>query len=470
MARTNPTSRFLAKHRARTLVALGLPTGLFACGASPTTRQDGADGQTIGADGTARVGATEPGPPPIVDAGGGSLRCGPDQLREIACTSNKAAATCPSSLPARGEHYVGRVEDFASERPFTFDQVLSSDVSALEPALSKCCFVRCSNLTVGASAPMPVIAHPGSEGIRTACIAMPDAPSKFPATGAPKCAAALVLPGRAKLAPFQGFTKSFEDPERRPASWLAERCCYHELTSLMGVGRPYRIRGLRQLPKEPPVKPIGGSTDARVVRHWHAVARGEHASVFAFAALLRELEHWGAPVELTKRIRRAERDEATHARLAYGWLEQLTNERVVPAPLELAWAPRSLAELAKETLRDGCFEEALGAALADHLAAAAGPGELGKLLRRIACDEARHAELAWRILAFTLQRDPSVAETLSGELERIRSIACELQGAPDTSLEHAGVPATATMRALGRRVAREWVEPCLHALTFAQAA
>ncbi len=461
-------SRFLVRHRARTLVALGLPTGLLGCGtASPTGRDELADATVVA---TAMDTAShEPGPPPITDAAGGAMRCGPDQLREVACTENKSAAACPSTHGSRADHYISRIEDFASERPFSFDPVLTADVTAVEPKRPKCCFVRCGELKVGPSAPMPV-PRSMDEGVRARCITMPDAPSKFPAPGAPNCAAALALPGVRELLPFQGSTGSFEDPKLRPASWLGGRCCYHERMSLVGVGRPYRIGGQRALPNEAPLAAHDVAGDPRVARHWHAVARGEHASIFAFAALARELAHLGAPRELVRSVLRAQREEARHARLAYGWVERLTGERVTPGDLELAWRPRSLADLARETLRDGCFEEGLGALLAEHLAGRAGPGELGAMLTGIARDEAGHAELSWRILAFAIERDATLLPMLARELENIGASIARLGGAPDAALEQAGVPSEETVRALGERVVREWVAPCLHALGSAAAA
>src|SRR5687768_15994386 len=94
---------------------------------------------------------------------------------------------------------------------------------------------------------MPVGGSP-DDAIRAHCISMPDAPSSFPAPNAPKCPAAVILPNETKMAPFAQTLSSTYDPAHRPPSCIVECCCYHELTSLMGVSRPYRIDGARTLP------------------------------------------------------------------------------------------------------------------------------------------------------------------------------------------------------------------------------
>ena len=151
---TDDLSHYFARCRARTFAALGLP--LLACG--PATSA------TVTQPETTSTADQEPGPPPIADASG--LRCGPDQLREIACTEQKGEP-CKGALASRAAKYISRLEDFGSERPFALDSVLSADMTAMEPARPKCCFVRCGQLKVAASAPMPKPTSP-SMAVRAA--------------------------------------------------------------------------------------------------------------------------------------------------------------------------------------------------------------------------------------------------------------------------------------------------------------
>jgi hypothetical protein len=301
--------------------------------------------------------------------------------------------------------------------------------------------------------------------VRPRCITMPDAPSLFPAPSAPKCPAALTLPDTREMVPFERADRSVEDPTKRPPSWIAERCCYSKLTSIVGVGRPYRVGGERVLPAPGASRAVHLDVDSRIVLHWHDAARGEHASVLAFAALACQLEHLGAPDDLVSRARHAARQEETHAQMAYDWVAELTGEQAVPEPLALSWAPASLRTLAIDALRDGCFEEGLGAAVAHHLAGVVDDPNLSRILARIASDEAEHAQLSWSIVAFAVERDPAIWRDLEAELG---AISCDgLGGALDEALEHAGVPAASTMRSLANRVVSDWLEPCLHAVASA---
>ncbi|MEM9457414.1 MAG: hypothetical protein AAGF11_24755 [Myxococcota bacterium] len=86
-----------------------------------------------------------------------------------------------------------------------------------------------------------------------------------------------------------------------------------------------------------------------------------------------------------------------------------------------AVSPRvvTLRQIAIDALLEGCLGEG-GAAATANLAAEWTEGSLASVLRRIALDETRHAALAWAILRWTLQRDPSLTGCLQEALEGAR--------------------------------------------------
>ncbi len=144
-------------------------------------------------------------------------------------------------------------------------------------------------------------------------------------------------------------------------------------------GRPVRDKEGRQVP-------LFG-------QGWRAIAEAEANSVTAFAQLERELMAHGAPETLLNRIRCAAAEEAEHARKAAeeGGFDP-------PVPIRLPHRPvPSLAQIAAETLEDGCLNETSGARIAAL-------GVPGKFWPTIAVEEAEHAELSWAVLRFCLER------------------------------------------------------------------
>lgn len=126
-----------------------------------------------------------------------------------------------------------------------------------------------------------------------------------------------------------------------------------------------------------------------------AMAHLEAASVPAFERLAGELAAHGAPEALVLAARRAALDEKRHAR-AVGALARRFGA-FVPAVEIAPVARRSLAEIAVENAAEGCVGETWGATVALHQAQAARDPRVRAAMARIADDEARHAELAWRV-------------------------------------------------------------------------
>ena len=147
------------------------------------------------------------------------------------------------------------------------------------------------------------------------------------------------------------------------------------------------------------------SPEARgaLARLWTECARAEHASVPAFSRLSLSLVALGAPARLVEAAHRAALEEIEHARLAFSFASAYAGEPVGPGPLpELRRAPAvtatSLAELAAESLVDGCFLEGIAAEVARRALFRARDPQVRAALAVIARDEASHAELAWDVV------------------------------------------------------------------------
>jgi hypothetical protein len=130
----------------------------------------------------------------------------------------------------------------------------------------------------------------------------------------------------------------------------------------------------------------------------------ERAAISAFKQLAREMEHHGAPAELVTRLRRAARQEVTHARL----LRDAAAQRGCTVPRMHASkapvAPRPLLDLALENAVEGCGREMLGAALLQLQSEIARDLGLRPIFARIARDETEHAALAWDLQAWLESR------------------------------------------------------------------
>jgi hypothetical protein len=134
---------------------------------------------------------------------------------------------------------------------------------------------------------------------------------------------------------------------------------------------------------------------------WAEAARLEHASVASFARFSLQLLALGAPAELLRDTHAAALDEIEHAKLAFAVASGLSGEAIGPGPLVEATAPIStdVGDIVRALVIEGCVGETLGALEAKaQLEGARGLARAA--LERIGPDEARHAELAWRSLAW----------------------------------------------------------------------
>jgi hypothetical protein len=222
--------------------------------------------------------------------------------------------------------------------------------------------------------------------------------------------------------------------------------------SLTGSGRPLRVAGEARVA---PTKDgrAWRSRDAiararanrKLAAHWLREARLEHASIAAFAKLSLALLAHAAPPDLVARAHEAALDEIRHARVAFALAERFGARAVDPDALDTSGAggaTPSLAEIAVESFCDGCIGEGIAAAAARRASRDAHTRDERRIHAGIARDEARHADLAWRVVAFCRARG-------GAEVTRALRVSCD---AARASVEHAprGTPRTITRRACAR--------------------
>jgi hypothetical protein len=196
----------------------------------------------------------------------------------------------------------------------------------------------------------------------------------------------------------------------------------------------------------------------------------EHASVASFARFALHLLGLGAPPELLVATTAAMQDETRHAQLCFALARRYGGEDVGPGELALndAFTNNDFESIVLAAVKEGCIGETVSALEATEAAEHCVDVPTREVLERIAREEAAHAELAWRFVAWALGR-------AEGSLvERVRSVfAAELaprggHEAPaslhDLTLLAFGVVTPDEREKLRRRALSETVLPCAEML------
>ena len=213
--------------------------------------------------------------------------------------------------------------------------------------------------------------------------------------------------------------------EQHVGSMTGVACCYPaEITdgeSNCVVGRPYWEDGKqRQAPLSPSVAGSVGIDPQRAAA-WAAAGAGEHASVAAFARLSLQLMALGAPNALLRDVHQAALDEVKHAEQCWALAQCFGGAPVSagPFPFQDSLSTRiGLAQLAADAVREGCLAETLGAHVLSVAAEHAPEAAVQRILSSMAEEEARHAVLSFRIVAWALQSgDSEVRASVLAALE-----------------------------------------------------
>src|SRR5690606_10472224 len=173
---------------------------------------------------------------------------------------------------------------------------------------------------------------------------------------------------------------------------------------------------------------LPGDLRLAIGTHYQRAGQMEHASIAAFARFSLQLLLLGAPASLIEATTTAMADETRHARLCFGIASAYLGRTVGPGPLSIegALSDQSLENIVRTAIIEGCIGETLAALELAHAAGCAQEQNLAQMLADIARDEARHAELAFRFVAWAVQMHPHLASLVADELARIRTQAREL--------------------------------------------
>jgi hypothetical protein len=208
-------------------------------------------------------------------------------------------------------------------------------------------------------------------------------------------------------------------------------CCY-QATIGGCTGRPFLVE---DRPRTAPLRrasasgwtahlaPQSATLDpavrARLADAWTADGLAEHASVASFGRFALELLAVGAPADLVAEAHEAALDEIRHARLCLALASAYAGEPVEPGPFPFGGhveVDSDLARIAARAAREGCIGETMAALqAAEQLADATDPA-VREVLTIIAADEARHAELAWRTIAWALRTGGAAVRTAVNEV------------------------------------------------------
>jgi len=265
-----------------------------------------------------------------------------------------------------------------------------------------------------------------------------------------------------------------------PLPTRSEACCYDVLGGCP-VGRPFTVHGrARRAPlsgddawtsaMDPDLDGLDAATRASLAAAWAEEGQTEHASVASFSRLALELLSLGAPPALVRDTLTAALDEERHAMAAFGLARAYGGGALGPGPLDVRSSldDTSAASIAARLASEGCVAETVSAVLVAEASAEATCRVVKAHLARVAEEEARHAALAWRQLAWLLGRGGAepharVREVFAHADQHV-GLGVTARTADAAALRRHGQLPASEKRAIARRVLAEVVLEAAQAL------
>lgn len=208
-------------------------------------------------------------------------------------------------------------------------------------------------------------------------------------------------------------TVTFDGPKTVGAA-----CCYDvHVSCFIYVGRAFLVdEGLLKAPlrrgsgwrtgPSPCTEGLSERTRRALSDAWVKDGLFEHASVATFARFAMQLLAVGAPSRLLHETLAAGRDEIRHAELCFALASAYAGEPLEPDRFPIEDDVRvntDLVAIVQETIVEGCIGETLAALQAAEQARRASDPAVVASLESTVDDETRHAELAWRVVAWALE-------------------------------------------------------------------
>lgn len=224
--------------------------------------------------------------------------------------------------------------------------------------------------------------------------------------------------------------------------------------------------------ERPAIAGLSAAERATLAAAWQADGLLEHASIASFARFVLHLMALGAPPSLVAAAQQAMADEIEHARRCFALAAAYAGHPVGPGPLCIDGAlagPIDLRTAAVAAVREGCIGETLAAHQARAAAEVASDPVVRRVLAGIAEEEARHAELAWRFVAWALAQGGAPVREAVARAFTTASVPALVEDGRAAPIDAAVWRAhgrlapreLATVLAQGRR---EIIEPCARAL------
>jgi hypothetical protein len=307
------------------------------------------------------------------------------------------------------------------------------------------------------------------------CFAWPDTMTSGGGFGGNTSDAGVTCPSRTDALTHFQMQECGTADVRSDGSYDNGQCCYQVLQqSCVLVGRPYLVDGAPRAAD--PARDEGGwreagagapcldglsSNDrAALAAAWAADGLFEHASVASFGRFALELLAVGAPADLVEAAHRAALDEVRHARLCLGLASAYAGEPIAPAAFPFGQAvavSADLADIAARAAREGCVGETVAAVLAAEQLERAEDPAVRAALAIIAEDEARHAELAWRTVAWAIQKGgapvrAAVADAIAAGIAEAH-LDQDANAASPAMIAHGRLDAAARCQAVTRALA-----------------
>lgn len=193
---------------------------------------------------------------------------------------------------------------------------------------------------------------------------------------------------------------------------------------------------------------------------WLNDALLEHASVAAFARFSLELLAIGAPARFVEESHHAALDEIEHARLCFALASSSSLLGAGPLALEGVRVRSNVADVVRAAAEECCCGETFAALVAERALATATHAGARHALARISSDEAKHAELGWRFIAWAIGRFGDVARDaalagIDAGLERLAATS----GGSTNDLAAYGRLSGIVVRALAREASDTLIRP-----------